>query len=287
MRYCLLFLVARFKVLESLLLLIFLEDGTSNHVLFFFGQSCSTCIYLDRCSLFNNTKHTGTYILMLWLPEETEFGNKGVSLYWVNNNCNFEKNWTSLFYYLFNTTCQTSLSWVSVPGRFELNIINLLLAYCILFAGYLLLSFYFTGILLLGEILSRISVKWLDVNTITTLSDFFISRLVSLTLWLWIITISSQNTALELYLSIKWVERKNSESGFYWSTLYVWSQLLEKEFHIFLFPPDFKLVNITFCSCNFLVAKMERDQYLGDKETKLRRLMALDLFKFLLDQGIL
>ncbi|PAN09691.1 hypothetical protein PAHAL_2G044600 [Panicum hallii] len=33
------------------------------------------------------------------------------------------------------------------------------------------------GILLLGEILSRISVKWLDVNTITTLSDFFISRL--------------------------------------------------------------------------------------------------------------
>ncbi|XP_062189386.1 MMS19 nucleotide excision repair protein homolog [Phragmites australis] len=33
------------------------------------------------------------------------------------------------------------------------------------------------GILLLGEILSRISFKWLDVNTITTLSDFFISRL--------------------------------------------------------------------------------------------------------------
>ncbi|TKW30689.2 hypothetical protein SEVIR_2G056300v4 [Setaria viridis] len=33
------------------------------------------------------------------------------------------------------------------------------------------------GILLLGEILSRISVKWLDVNTITTLSEFFISRL--------------------------------------------------------------------------------------------------------------
>ncbi|CAL5091158.1 unnamed protein product [Urochloa decumbens] len=33
------------------------------------------------------------------------------------------------------------------------------------------------GILLLAEILSRISVKWLDVNTITTLSDFFISRL--------------------------------------------------------------------------------------------------------------
>ena len=65
-------------------------------------------------------------------------------------------------------------------------------------AGYLLLSFYFTGILLLGEILSRISVKWLDVSTITTLSDFFISRLVSWTLWLWIITISSQNTVLEL-----------------------------------------------------------------------------------------
>nr|CAB3455824.1 unnamed protein product [Digitaria exilis] len=33
------------------------------------------------------------------------------------------------------------------------------------------------GILLLGELLSRISDKWLDVNTITTLSDFFISRL--------------------------------------------------------------------------------------------------------------
>ncbi|KAJ1287959.1 hypothetical protein BS78_02G051100 [Paspalum vaginatum] len=33
------------------------------------------------------------------------------------------------------------------------------------------------GILLLGEILSRISFKWLDVNTIATLSDFFISRL--------------------------------------------------------------------------------------------------------------
>ncbi|CAD6220938.1 unnamed protein product [Miscanthus lutarioriparius] len=33
------------------------------------------------------------------------------------------------------------------------------------------------GILLLGEILSRISFKCLDVNTITTLSDFFISRL--------------------------------------------------------------------------------------------------------------
>lgn len=33
------------------------------------------------------------------------------------------------------------------------------------------------GILLLGEILSRISFKWLDVNAIATLSDFFVSRL--------------------------------------------------------------------------------------------------------------
>ncbi|KAG2640277.1 hypothetical protein PVAP13_2KG062600 [Panicum virgatum] len=33
------------------------------------------------------------------------------------------------------------------------------------------------GILLLGEILSQISFKWLDVSTITILSDFFISRL--------------------------------------------------------------------------------------------------------------
>lgn len=34
------------------------------------------------------------------------------------------------------------------------------------------------GILLLGETLSRISFKYLDVITITTLSDFFISRLI-------------------------------------------------------------------------------------------------------------
>ncbi|KAM3297540.1 hypothetical protein ACQJBY_039450 [Aegilops geniculata] len=33
------------------------------------------------------------------------------------------------------------------------------------------------GILLLGQIMSHISFKWLDVNAITTLSDFFISRL--------------------------------------------------------------------------------------------------------------
>lgn len=33
------------------------------------------------------------------------------------------------------------------------------------------------GIMLLGEIMSQISLKWLDVNAITTLSDFFISRL--------------------------------------------------------------------------------------------------------------
>ncbi|KAL6647936.1 hypothetical protein ACP70R_015373 [Stipagrostis hirtigluma subsp. patula] len=33
------------------------------------------------------------------------------------------------------------------------------------------------GILLLGEVLHRMSLKWLDVNTIATLSDFFISRL--------------------------------------------------------------------------------------------------------------
>ncbi|CAM0905499.1 unnamed protein product [Alopecurus aequalis] len=33
------------------------------------------------------------------------------------------------------------------------------------------------GIMLLGEIMSQISFKWLDVNAITTLSDFFISRL--------------------------------------------------------------------------------------------------------------
>lgn len=33
------------------------------------------------------------------------------------------------------------------------------------------------GIMLLGEIMSRISSKWLDVNAITTFSDFFISRL--------------------------------------------------------------------------------------------------------------
>jgi DNA repair/transcription protein MET18/MMS19 len=61
-----------------------------------------------------------------------------------------------------------------------------------MFASYLIASFYSTGILLLGEILSRISVKWLDVNTITTLSDFFISRLVSFdTLIMWIIIVSS------------------------------------------------------------------------------------------------
>ncbi|TVU41724.1 hypothetical protein EJB05_15269 [Eragrostis curvula] len=33
------------------------------------------------------------------------------------------------------------------------------------------------GILLLGEVLCQMSCKWLDVNTIATLSDFFISRL--------------------------------------------------------------------------------------------------------------
>lgn len=33
------------------------------------------------------------------------------------------------------------------------------------------------GIMLLGEIMSQISFKWLDVNAITTLSEFFISRL--------------------------------------------------------------------------------------------------------------
>lgn len=33
------------------------------------------------------------------------------------------------------------------------------------------------GIMLLGEIMSQISFKWLDVNSIATLSDFFISRL--------------------------------------------------------------------------------------------------------------
>ena len=94
---------------------------------FFFCQGCCTCIYLDKCSLFNNTKHMGACILMLWLPEETEFSNKGVPLYLVNNNYSFEKK--SLFNYLFNTTFQTSLSWASVPDRFELNIINILLAY--------------------------------------------------------------------------------------------------------------------------------------------------------------
>ncbi|GJN10131.1 hypothetical protein PR202_ga28198 [Eleusine coracana subsp. coracana] len=40
-----------------------------------------------------------------------------------------------------------------------------------------LLSLLYLGILLLGEILCRMSLKCLDVNTIATLSDFFISRL--------------------------------------------------------------------------------------------------------------
>jgi len=89
--------------------------------------------------------------------------------------------------FVLNSPFQSNLLnlslFASVPDRFELNIINLLLLYaCFLLAGDLLLSFYFTGILLLGEILSQISFKCLDVNTITTLSDFFISRLVSLML---------------------------------------------------------------------------------------------------------
>jgi hypothetical protein len=51
-----------------------------------------------------------------------------------------------------------------VPDRFELNIIGQLMLYAF-FAGDLLIRFYFTGILLLGEILSRISFKYLDVIT--------------------------------------------------------------------------------------------------------------------------
>jgi hypothetical protein len=108
---------------------------------------------------------------------------KNVPLYWISDCVSINLN------FVLNLPFQSNLlnlsPFASVPDRFELNIINLLLLHaCFFVAGNLLLSFYFTGILLLGETLSRISFKYLDVITITTLSDFFISRLVSLCLTL-------------------------------------------------------------------------------------------------------
>jgi hypothetical protein len=126
-------------------------------------------------------KHTGVCMPSCRLQVQTENGKEECATLldlWLHiQNLNF----------VLNSPFQSNLLnlslFASVPDRFELNIINLLLLYaCFLLAGDLLLSFYFTGILLLGEILSRISFKCLDVNTITTLSDFFISRLVSLML---------------------------------------------------------------------------------------------------------
>ena len=121
----------------------------SNHVLFF-CQGCCTCIYLDKCSLFNNTKHTGACILMLWLPEETEFSNKGVPLYLVNNNYSFEKNhsliicstqpakllfhellflidlnWVSFFFNLMN--------WISLTFYWHMHIVCWLFTFKFLF----------------------------------------------------------------------------------------------------------------------------------------------------------
>jgi len=153
--------------------------NNSNAILFV--KTVAVLSIQTNANSIRQCKHTGVCMPTCRLPVQTEMARKNVPLYWISDRI------SRILSFVLNLLFQSNLLnlslLVSVPDRFELNIINLLLLYaCFLLAGDLLLSFYFTGILLLGEILSRISFKCLDVNTITTLSDFFISRLVSLML---------------------------------------------------------------------------------------------------------
>lgn len=139
-------------------------------------------LFKQTPTLYFNTSTQGCACPHADCKYKLKMARKSVPLYWICG-C-ISRIWTLFWTHRFNLTFWTYLS-LHLFLIDELNIINLLLLYaCFLLAGDLLLSFYFTGILLLGEILSRISFKCLDVNTITTLSDFFISRLVSLMLWL-------------------------------------------------------------------------------------------------------